>query len=80
MEAGGLSPNQTDIVEVIQNAGRRMTGLVADLLDLALTRPGDTLPLTRGEMSYEICRLPVKRLGSRYAPSEANDPVCQFGT
>ena len=50
IEAGGLSPNQTDIVEMIQNAGRRMTGLVADLLDLALTRPGDTLPVQRGEM------------------------------
>lgn len=50
VETGGLSPNQTNMVQMIQNAGRRMTALVADLLELALTRPGDTMPIDRGEV------------------------------
>lgn len=50
VEAGGLTPNQAKIVQMIQNAGRRMTALVADLLELALTRPGDTMPVNRGDM------------------------------
>ena len=50
IETGELSPQQTKIVDMIQSAGRRMTALVADLLDLALTRPGDEMPVNRGEM------------------------------
>jgi signal transduction histidine kinase len=50
VETGRLSPEQTNIVQIIQSAGRRMTGLVADLLELALTRPGDQMPVNRGEM------------------------------
>ena len=50
VETGGLSPDQAKMVQMIQNAGRRMSALVADLLELALTRPGDAMPVERGEM------------------------------
>jgi len=47
IEIGGLTPQQTILIQGIESAGERMSGLVADLLDLALSRLGEGLPVVR---------------------------------
>lgn len=47
LETGGSAAEQTQLIRGIENAGRRMTRLVADLLELALSRLGDDMPITR---------------------------------
>ncbi len=48
-ETDGLTAEQSSLVRAIESAGTRMTGLVTDLLDLALSRLGDGIPITRSE-------------------------------
>ena len=49
LETGGLTPQQDQLVHGIENAERRMTRLVADLLELAMSRLGDSIPVVRSE-------------------------------
>ncbi len=50
LETAQLTNEQRDIVAGMERSGHRMTELVRDLLDLALTRLGGGIPLKRGEM------------------------------
>ena len=47
LETGGSAAEQTQLIRGIENAGRRMTRLVSDLLELALSRLGDDMPINR---------------------------------
>ena len=47
LETGGSAAEQTQLIRGIENAGRRMSRLVSDLLELALSRLGDDMPITR---------------------------------
>lgn len=47
LETGGSAAEQTQLIRGIENAGHRMTRLVADLLELALSRLGDDMPINR---------------------------------
>jgi signal transduction histidine kinase len=47
LDVGGLTPEQQTLVQGIESAGERMARLIADLLDLALSRLGDSLPVKR---------------------------------
>jgi len=46
-EVGGLTPEQTLLIGGVESAGRRMNQLVGDLLELALNRLGDGMPIAR---------------------------------
>lgn len=50
LETAELTPAQRGVVEGMERSGRRMTDLVRDLLDLALTRLGRGIPITCAEM------------------------------
>ena len=50
LDVGGLTPEQTTLVQGIESAGERMGRLIADLLDLALSRLGDGLPIRRARL------------------------------
>jgi len=50
LETAQLTDEQRSVIEGMQRSGRRMTELVRDLLDLALTRLGRGIPLKRAEM------------------------------
>ena len=47
-EVADLEPNDARLVRMIQNASNRMTHLIADMLELALNRLGDRMPIQRG--------------------------------
>jgi len=47
LDVGALTPEQTTLIRGVETAGERMTRLVGDSLDLALTRFGDGLPVRR---------------------------------
>ena len=47
LDVGGLTPEQKTLVQGIESAGERMARLIADLLELALSRLGDGLPVKR---------------------------------
>lgn len=47
LETGGSAAEQTQLIRGIESAGRRMSRLVADLLELALSRLGDDMPINR---------------------------------
>jgi len=49
LESGALTPDQAKLVQAIANAEHRMTHLVADLLELAMSRMGDSMPVVRHE-------------------------------
>lgn len=50
LDVGGLTPEQTTLVQGIEGASERMVRLIADLLDLALGRLGDGLPVRRARL------------------------------
>lgn len=47
LETGGSAAEQTQLIRGIESAGRRMSRLVSDLLELALSRLGDDMPINR---------------------------------
>jgi signal transduction histidine kinase len=51
LEMGNLDPEQATLIRAVQSAERRMNRLVEDLLDLAVSRLGDGMPITRAEMN-----------------------------
>lgn len=64
LETGGSPSEQADLIRGIDKASRRMSRLVSDLLDLALTRLGDSMPISRApadvgtvirEVVAEVC-------------------------
>jgi signal transduction histidine kinase len=48
-EVAGLDPDHARLVSMIESSSTRMTNLVADMLELALNRLGDTIPIERSE-------------------------------
>ena len=50
LDTGGLPEPHLGLVQGIARSSRRMNQLVADLLDLALTRLGDTIPISPAPM------------------------------
>lgn len=50
LEVGSLTPEQKTLVQGIDSASERMRRLIADLLDLALGRLGDGLPVKRARV------------------------------
>jgi signal transduction histidine kinase len=50
-ETANLNPEQAGIVTMIESATTRMTQLVADMLELALSRLGDNMPIRRSEVN-----------------------------
>lgn len=48
-EVAGLDPDHARLVSMIEHSSTRMTNLVADMLELALNRLGDTIPIERSE-------------------------------
>jgi len=47
LEGGASAAEQVELIRGIENAGRRMSRLVSDLLELALSRLGDGMPVNR---------------------------------
>lgn len=50
LESTELTDEQRALIGGMERSGRRMTDLVTDLLDLALTRFGEGIPITRAEV------------------------------
>jgi signal transduction histidine kinase len=49
-DVADLDPEHAKLVAMIESSATRMTHLIADMLELALNRMGDTMPVERDEM------------------------------
>lgn len=71
LEMGGLDKTHLKLVTGIANSSRRMNQMVADLLDFALTRFGDSIPITRGAMDVgETTRAVVAEVAASHPESK----------
>jgi signal transduction histidine kinase len=67
LDVGGLTPEQARLVQGIESASERMGRLVADLLELALGRLGDGLPMRRSQLDLAtIIRDAVTEIEASY--------------
>ena len=54
LETATLSDDERTVITGMERSGRRMIALVRDLLDLALTRLGDAIPVRRAPMDMDV--------------------------
>jgi signal transduction histidine kinase len=66
-DVGDLNDQDAKLVGVIRGATTRMTNLISDMLELALHRLGDTMPVDRGEMNLDdVVNAVVAEIGVSY--------------
>ena len=73
LDTGHLAEPSLSLITRAAGAARRMTHLVDDLLDLALTRFGDTIPVTRAAMDVGTMLSDVSAEVAAYYPDSRLD-------
>ena len=73
LDQGGLTEAQRHLIGGMERSGQRMTHLVNDLLDVALTRFGDTIPLRRARTDLGILLGDIRSEVSSASPATRID-------
>ena len=72
LEEGGLTDGQGEMLTVIERSARRMTHLITDLLDLALTGFGEAFPLSRASTDLGVL---VREVGAEVSKTSPGTQI-----